>query len=360
MKRAGGWLFLIIAIVGGYLLFYPVEIEPVKWQAPPAPPLENDYALNARLAQVERLATGAGDGPEDVAVSANGDIYTGYLDGRVVRVDGHTGEVTTLADTGGRPLGIGLLPDGGLAVADAYRGLLRVGLDGSLEVLAAQANGLAFRFADDLDVARDGTVYFSDASWKYGMEHLLADFLEHRGTGRLLRYNPDGTVDELLQNLYFANGVALGPDEQYVLVNETGAYRVTRLWLKGPRAGEREVFIDNLPGFPDNISFDAQSGVFWLALYGPRDSALDATADKPFLRKLIYRLPEFLHPMPAHLGFVLGVDTDGRIVANLQDHGDGAYGPVTSAERAGDHLYLGSLSADSLARLSIDDALSGD
>ncbi|MCK5859461.1 MAG: SMP-30/gluconolactonase/LRE family protein [Abyssibacter sp.] len=360
MKRAGTWLFLIVAIIGGYLLFYPVEIDPVKWQAPPAPPLEQDYALNSRLSTVERLAVGAGVGPEDVAISENGDVYTGYLDGRVVRVDGVSGEVTTLAETGGRPLGIALLPDGALAVADAYRGLLRISMDGRLEVLAAQANGLAFRFADDLDVARDGTIYFSDASWKYGMEHMLADFLEHDGTGRLLRYTPDGAVDELLQGLYFANGVALGPDEQYVLINETGAYRVSRLWLKGPKAGERDIFIDNLPGFPDNISYDEQSGVFWLALYGPRDAALDATADKPYLRKMIYRLPESLHPQPAHLGFVLGLDTEGRIVANLQDHDDSAYGPVTSAERAGDYLYLGSLKAASLARLPIDAALSAD
>lgn len=358
MKRAGSWLFLIVAIVGGYLLFYPIDIEPVRWQAPPAPELVGVYERNARLAGVERLAEGEGVGPEDVAVAANGDIYTGYVDGRIVHLPagGDAGE--TLADTGGRPLGIALLADGSLAVADAYRGLLRVTQAGDVETLAAQANGLAFRFADDLDVAADGTIYFSDASWKYGMEHLLADFIEHAGTGRLLRYNPDGSVDELLQGLYFANGVALGPDDAYVLVNETGAYRVTRLWLKGPRAGERDVFIDNLPGFPDNISFDAASGVFWLALYGPRNAVMDATADRPFWRKVIYRLPESLHPLPAHQGFVLGLDTNGRVVANLQHHGQDAFGPITSAERAGDYLYFGSLSAPSLARMPVAEALS--
>lgn len=361
MRRAGIWLLLIVTVVGGYLLFYPVPINPVSWDAPEAPALEGRYALNDRLAGVQRIAEDGGDGPEDMAVARDGTVYTGYLDGRVVRIDPDAGTVDTIANTQGRPLGIGLLPDGSLAVADAIRGLLRVTQDGEITELAVQANGLPFRFVDDLDVADDGTIYFSDASWKYDMNHLMADFFEHAGTGRLLRYNPgSGAVDELLAGLYFANGVALGPDDAYVLVTETGAYRVTRFWLKGPRAGQRDVFIDNLPGFPDNISFDERGQRFWLALYGPRNTVMDDTSDKPWLREIMYRLPESMYPEPAHLGFVLGLDTSGRVIANLQHHGSEAFGPITSAERAGEHLYFGSLSAPSMARMNVTAALQGE
>lgn len=354
------WLFIFIGILvmtGYYLLASPVPIEPVVWQPPPAPALEGPYEKNTRLAGVERILEGVGIGPEDMAFGANGKLYTGYADGRIVEANPDGSNHRVVSNTGGHPLGIVWLPDGALAVADAAKGLLRVDLDGTVTTLATQANGLPFRFADDLDVAADGSLYFSDASWKFGMEHLMLDFLEHRGTGRLLRWNPDGTVDELLDGLYFANGVALGPDDAYVLVNETGAYRVTRYWLTGPRIGTSDVLIDNLPGFPDNINLDESGSTpevrFWLALYGPRDSVLDGTADKPWLRKVLARLPEEMHPAPPHAGFVLGLDARGQVVANLQHDAPEAFAPITSADAWGGYLYLGSLSAPAMGRIRL-------
>jgi len=97
----------------------------------------------------------------------------------------------------------------------------------------------------------------------------------------------------LLSNLHFANGVAVSPDQSFVLVVETGAYRVHRLWLDGPRRGESEIFIDNLPGFPDGISSNGKDK-FWLALVSPRDKTLDLLLPHPFLRKIVLRLPTFL------------------------------------------------------------------
>ena len=66
-------------------------------------------------------------------------------------------------------------------------------------------------------------------------------------SGRLFSYSPvTGQVTLHWQDLYFANGVALGPNDSFVLVNETGAGRIQRLWLKGERAGQR----DRLPAVP--------------------------------------------------------------------------------------------------------------
>src|SRR3546814_11751104 len=83
----------------------------------------------------------------------------------------------------------------------------------------------------------------------------------------------------------------------YLLVSETNEYRIWRYWLKGVRAGQQEIFADNLPGFPDNLSID--DGHVWQALYAPRNAALDAIADRPTLRTLAYRLPKFLPRKPA-------------------------------------------------------------
>lgn len=105
----------------------------------------------------------------------------------------------------------------------------------------------------------------------------------------MLRYDfQTGKTEQLLDRLEFANGVVLGPNDSFVLVNETGAYRITRYWLSGPKARTREVFVDNLPGLPDNLSFNGQER-FWVALYAPRNSLLDGLAGYPFVRKMVVR-----------------------------------------------------------------------
>jgi sugar lactone lactonase YvrE len=105
--------------------------------------------------------------------------------------------------------------------------------------------------SNDLDVAADGTIYFTDASSKFSLTELRADLLEHQPNGRLLSYDPTTKQTRvLLRNLYFANGVAVSPDQSFVLINDTGTYSVRRYWLKGEKAGQSDVFIDNLPGFP--------------------------------------------------------------------------------------------------------------
>jgi sugar lactone lactonase YvrE len=329
-----------------------VPIEPKAWKPPPAPKLEGPYAPNDALASVEWLGKGQFHGPEATAVDAAGRVYTGVADGRILRLDAG-GTFETVASTGGRPLGLAFGPDGTLYVCDAAKGLLSLA-PGSKEprTLATEHRGEPFRLADDVDVGPDGTVYFSDASSRFGVGQTREDVLEHGGAGRLLAWRPSsGTVELLLSGLQFANGVAVAGDGASVLVNETGAYRITRYWLEGPRKGTSEVFIDNLPGLPDNLTFSRSRGIFWVALFSPRVAALDTLAPYPFLRRVVYRLPTWLQPQPARHAFVLGIDTQGRVVANLQHDSPEAFAPVTSAREHGGWLWLGSLSREALGRV---------
>ena len=78
-------------------------------------------------------------------------------------------------------------------------------------------------------------------------------------------------------------------------------------------------------------------------------------SDKPLLRKVVFRLPQFVQPQPARHGFVLGLDESGAVTANLQHLGEDAFAPVTSAEQAGERLYLGSLTRDSFAVYPLSD-----
>ncbi|MDQ2975903.1 MAG: SMP-30/gluconolactonase/LRE family protein [Acidobacteriota bacterium] len=344
------FLFLLIAVAVLYLLLWPVPISPLAWTPPPAPTLSGQYQQNWLLSGTERLSLGSGYAPEDVALDSENRIYAGFDDGRIMRlqVDGSRPEV--FSNTHGRPLGLVFDPSGNLIVADAIKGLLSIGRDGSLTVLTAEADGVPFACTNDLDVAADGTVYFTDASSKFPLTNYKADLLEHRGNGRLMAYDSrTKTTRTLLKDLCFANGVAVSPDQSFLLVVETGAYRVHRFWLSGPKQGQAEIFIDNLPGFPDGISANGRDK-FWLALVTPRDQALDKLLPHPFLRKAVLRLPAFLQPAPKRYSFVLGLDLNGKVVANLQDGSPQCYAQIANAVERQGSLYFGSIGESTVGR----------
>lgn len=345
-----GLLLLLFVL---YLLLWPANIEPVSWQPPTAPALEGDFAKNNELAAVERLGIGEAKGPEDVIVDKEGRIYGSFADGKIRRFDAQGNNAEVFANTKGRPLGLAWAPSGALLVADAKQGLLALRPDGSVRELTKSADGIAFRFTNAVTVGSDNMVYFTDASYRFGVNQVMADIFEHGANGRLLKYDPlSDTTTELLGDLQFANGVAFGPSEDYLLVAETGAYRIMRYWLVGPKKGTADVFMDNLPGLPDNINYDGE-GVFWVALYTPRNALLDWLANKPWLRKVVHKIPGFLQPKPAHHAFVLGVSPEGEVLYNLQDSAKSAFAPVTSVRRYGQYLYLGSLTQPAIGRVAM-------
>ncbi|CAM2010136.1 SMP-30/gluconolactonase/LRE family protein [Acanthopleuribacter pedis] len=335
-----------------YLCFWPVPLDPAVWEAPAPPAMTGVYAPNQLLRGATRFELDDGLGPEDIAVDAEGRFYGGLEDGRIVRFEADGGGHSTFADTGGRPLGLHFDAAGNLIVADAYKGLLQVDPAGAVTVLAIEADGVPLGFTDDLDIGADGTIYFSDASVKFRFHQYKIDGLEHRPNGRLLAYDPaTGAVRTLLEELYFANGVAVSPDQSFVLVNETWKYRIKRYWLQGARAGEAEILIDNLPGFPDGVSSNGRD-TFWVAMASPRNTLVDRLAPYPFLRKMVVRLPEAVQPKPAHYAFVLGLDGRGRVTHNLQAPSGKPFAHITSVEEHGGYLYLGSLHETAAARIA--------
>lgn len=351
-------LSLALTVVGGVVAAWHRgdRSSPVAWQPSDPQPLRPDL----RLRSAERFAEGLVAGPEDVAIDPQGRVVVGDAQGRIQRVRVSEGDesVETLVETGGRPLGLAWDPEGALLICDADRGLLRWTEDGGLRTLSTAADGLPFGFTNDVDVGPDGVVYFSDASWRYGIDDYVVDLLDGHPRGRLLRYDPvTRETSTLLSELAFANGVAVDPSGDYLLVAETWRYRVLRYWLRGPRAGQAEPFIEGLDGFPDGVSAvpaDEPGPVrFWVALFAPRRSISDFVASRPNLRRVVLGLPRESWPQPRRAGLVLGLDADGAVIETLADpSGDRVWG-VTSVEQRGGQLYLGNLHEPHLARVGV-------
>ncbi|PWT92471.1 MAG: gluconolactonase [Blastocatellia bacterium] len=353
-------LVLVLLIVGIgilYLLLAPVPINPAAWTPPTAPTLTGPYQQNSRLRNLQRLPLGDGHAPEDVALDAQGRIYAGFDDGRIIQLDPDGKHPHVFADTKGRPLGLIFDSNSNLIVADAITGLLSIGPNGEVRTLSTGIDGRKYGCLNDLDVAGDGTIYFTEASSKFPMKEFTSDMLEHQPNGRLLAYDPKSqTTRTVVSDLYFANGVAVSPDQSFVLVVETGTYKVRRVWLTGAKQGQSEDFISNLPGFPDGISSNGK-GKFWLSLVTPRDEVFDKVLPHPFARKVIYRLPRFLQPAPKHYSFVLGLDSNGRVVDNLQNGAPDCYAEIANAVERNGALYFGSIAESTVGKFVLQNSV---
>ena len=346
----------VIAALLAYLLLWPAIIDPVSWEAPQNQGYVGDFAQNDRLSNIEIIELTDTHGPEGLAL-LNGEIYTATREGWILKYNEASGEITKMANTQGSPLGLVFDAKGNLLIADAYKGIISMSPEGELTVLTNSIDGVAIEFADDLDVTEDGKIYFSDASSKFGAERTggayaasQVDILEHGGHGRLLVYDPaDQSTKLVMDGLNFANGVATAADSSFVLVNETGTYRVQKYWLKGYKAGTTEVLIDNLPGFPDNI-VRGRDGRFWVGLVSPRSQELDDLSSSPMLRKIVQRMPQSMQPAAENYSHVFAMDANGNVLTSLQDP-NGRHNTNTGAMETDNWLYISSLHAENLARI---------
>ena len=296
-------------------------------------------------------------GAEDVVVALHGPdegaVFSGTADGLIHRIspDGRT--VERVADTGGRPLGLEWMPDGRLLVCDAHRGLLTVDpRGGAVAVLATEVDGVPMVFCNNAAIASDGTVWFSDSSKVHGIEHWKSDLVELTRTGRLLRRFEDGRVEVVLEGLAFANGVALASDESWVAVAETATRTVARHWVTGERAGQRDLFLDDLPGFPDNIA-RGSDGLLWVTIASPRDPMVEKLQSGPmWVRKGVTKLPSFLQPAPKRTIRVQAYDDAGALVHDVsveRPEDLARYHVVTGVREHDGRVWMGSLEEPAVA-----------
>ncbi len=352
LRKILGALGVVLVAVVLYLTLWPVPVEPVGWAPQPSPGYTGPYAANERLARLQHIDLKGESGPEHVVLAKDGKLYVSVASGKILRMNPDGSGQQVFAQTGGRVLGFDFDAAGNLVGADAFLGLLSISPDGKVTVLADKVDGDPIRFADAVIVARSGKVYFSDASTRFGAqafgvtEASLLEIIEHAASGRVLEYDPATRMARVLaRGFAFANGVALSQDEQWLLVADTGSYRIWKVPVSGQTPPV--VLLDNLPGYPDNLLRGAD-GRIWAGLALPRNADADKLAGEPFMRKVIMRMPRAMWPLPKAYGHVIAFTEDGQVVADMQDP-SGAYGQITGVTETADRLYIQNLHATTLA-----------
>lgn len=386
---------LTTAFVIGIILLHPSLPPPFKYEPYELSlsPLEGPLKLNGKLNNAEQLFHGQIKGPEHLVVH-KGQLYTSVHGGHIVKISENSIEPIVKfgqdcigfseEEKCGRPLGFHIDENDTLYVADAYYGIkqfnLKTGAVATLVDINTEIEGIAPQIPNSVAVARDGKVYWTDSATSHNLQDLLYTLLGDP-TGRLIVYDPVTKTNQvLMKNIHFANGVALAPDESFVIVAETARAKILRHHLKGPKKGTSDIFIDRLPGLPDNIHHDGQ-GTYWVAIVDS-GGAMGMSTKYSLLRKFISRslaliqnaiqkvdsfYPhrwfkrayhivghyEMIQPLGVFLKkkvTIVYFDKNGQIIKTLHAT-DGKVGSVSSMIEHRGYYYLGSPTNEYLARV---------
>ncbi len=351
-----------------YRIISKVYVSPTYHAMPPVPSTAADsgtaFALNDRLREVSEIGLGRIEAPEDVILDREDNLYAGSRHGDIIRFFPPDYErMEVYAHIGGQPLGMAFDRRDNLYVCIGGMGLYRITPERKVEKATDETNrslrsvndDSRLRLADDLDIADDGRVFFSEATVRYEMHEWPVDGLEARGNGRIVCYDPNAnTTRTVLRGLKFPNGVCVAGDGQSILFAETWGCTVKRYWFAGPKTGKVELVLDNLPGYPDNINL-ASDGNYWLALVGMRCPALDLAWRMPgFRRRMAKRLPidEWLFPN-INTGCVIKFNEQGQVLESLWDLGGVNHPMITSMREHRGHLYLGGIQNNRIGRYKL-------
>lgn len=369
--------------------FYPglePEIDFTPFEVAPVRSFEGTLALNEKLNNAEKLFVNEMHGPETVLKYKN-ELYMGVHGGHILKLSG--GKLVPVAKIGksclgfvdeskcGRPLGLYFDKVGALYVADAYHGLFKVNVStGQTELLVSidtEIEGVKPKVPNSVAVASDGSVYWTDSSSNYQLKNGLFECLTS-GSGRLIKYNPKTQTNQVLMSgIHFANGLELSQDESFIIMSETMRSRIHKYHLSGPKKGSSEIFIDGLPGLPDNVKKDGK-GNFLVSLVTAIDDShpliFHVIAPFPNIRKFIARFFHLVEKIPSetvqnYVGHfesvlflqanrytLLVINHQGEIVDSLYSL-DGSLKGTSDVEEFQGHYYFGSPYCKHLARVPI-------
>jgi gluconolactonase len=223
--------------------------------------------LTIAIASIERLHTGCrfSEGPVYFG-DARCVLWSDIPGNRMLRWDEETGTVTTYRRPSNHANGNTRDRQGRLLTCEhSGRRLIRTEHDGRITVLADSYRGRPLNSPNDVVVARDGAIWFTDPT--FGCEN------PHEGhpdpaelPGSLYRIDPrTGALDMLNDSIPGLNGLAFSPDESllYVVACRTEPRDIQVFdVIEGRRIGKGRTLIDCEGGTPDGLRVDTQ-GNLW-------------------------------------------------------------------------------------------------
>ncbi|KAK1420653.1 hypothetical protein QVD17_22421 [Tagetes erecta] len=342
-----------LAVTLQVLFFSPISPDTLQL---PTEPSSHLFTPNNHLQKVIKLGQGMLNKPEGLCVDQKGMLYTATRDGWIKRLHTNgTCENWKKIHDSDTLLGLTMTRAGDLIVCDTHEGLIKVSEDGEVTALATHMNGENISFADDVVEAGDGSLYFSVASTKFGLHNWFLDALEAKPHGQLLKYDPVTMETSLvLDGLGFANGVTISADHEFLVVCESWKFRCLKYWLKEEVKGKVDVFIDNLPGAPDNINL-APDGSFWIAILQLTSSRMKFVHSSKVIKHLLATFPKLSNQVQAleRSAMAINVGSDGKIIRRLDDPTGEVMGFVTSVLEFDGDLYFGSLKNEFIGKLPI-------
>jgi len=353
---------LMILVFITSVTFQSCTLKPLSYTPPIKPKLVGVLAENELLSTTKWIDLKGWYGPEDIAIDKQGNAFCGvhisrtdFTDGRIIKID-TVGNVTVFCNTGAWVTGLHFDKNENLIACDQKRGLISVDKLGEITILASQdKKGNKFLIPNDVDIASDGIIYFSNTSSKvsFSRKHARKILLEAKPDGGLYSYNP-GTkeVTTLIDSSFFGNGVAVSKNDDFVLMVDLTKYRVVRHWLKGENKGKTDLFLENLPGLPNGIS-RRKDGSFWLGFTTRRDDLLDKIQPNILLKKIIYAIPLWLQPKQEPFGMVMHISENGEILKTYYDTTGKYVSEASSIEESKGYIYLGGDLTDHIGEFKI-------
>lgn len=140
--------------------------------------------------------------------------------------------------------------------------LLRIDRDGREQVLADRYDGRPFHGPNDLSVAADGTIYFTDP----------CEDEKHYDRGAVYRVPKGGSPERIALGLLYPNGIELRPDGRALLVAATISKAIFEIPLdERGRPGPPRRWCDLEPlgeqVGPDGMAYD-EMGCLYVAVFG--------------------------------------------------------------------------------------------